>query len=129
MSGKGRAQELIRSTAIVAVLLSTLTAVAFDQEKEASPTARVRVIARCGYHFDFRKCQLKVASFKRKGDATNLASYFWFGSAYGVPYGTYEANMYFADAWPAVQIGRVIEVSQPDVRLVVDLRPQPEREQ
>jgi hypothetical protein len=125
-----RSQSMVRIAAATAVFACSLTTPATAQEKTVplweARTATVRIMALCGHDFDFRRCNLKLSNFRRGGDATNLAGRFNFGSGSGIPYGTYEAAGYFADAWPALQISLgTVDVSQPDVLVVVDLRPLP----
>jgi hypothetical protein len=122
---------VVRIAAPMAALACSLTLTGAAQEKAMhlgeAKTATVRIIALCGIpeKIDFR-CNLKMWNFRNDSEGVNLAGRFRFGSGSEIPYGRYEAVAYFEDAWPAIPILLgTVEVSQPDVLAVVDLRPQP----
>jgi hypothetical protein len=113
--------------ATMAAAACSLTSMAAAQATHfgEARTATVRIVALCGVKIDLR-CNLKLFNFRKDGKETDLAGRFHFGSGSEIPYGTYQATAYFEYAWPAMPIALgTIEVSQPDVMVVADLRPQP----
>ena len=116
-------RRILRFMATIAAVTYLLNAQIAGQKEASYKVATVSIVPICGIQTEFRRCRLEVASFKEQVGNSDLANCFWLGSGSGVPYGTYDATFYFADAWPVVPIRRTITVSQPDVRWVIDLRP------
>jgi len=124
-----RLRGVVRTAAAMVAFTASLTSTAAAQQKVKrlgeAHTATVRIVALCSNKIDFR-CNLKLFKFRDHAKGTDLADRFHFGSGAAVPYGTYEAIAYFEDAWPAIPIALgTVEVSQPEVLVVADLRPQP----
>jgi hypothetical protein len=88
------------------------------------PSSTVWIVPMCGADVDFRKCAPEVQSFKLKDTGIDFAGRFRFGPGSGIPYGTYQVAFYFADAFFSVPIVRTVNISQVNVRWVVDLRTQ-----
>ena len=117
-------QRSLRVVVAVAAVTFLFDATVFAQETMPHRVAAIKIIPLCGNQ-PVVTCKLEVMSFREKGSGTDQANRFWLGSGTGIPYGTYEAKLYFADAWPVVPIIRTVEISQPSFKWVIDLRPQP----
>jgi len=102
-----------------------------DAVRPQSATVRIAVMRDRGFDWISDLADMNVTLFQQKLGGPNFADRFFNGlrrnKAIGIPYGTYQLGVYLPDFWGAVY--QTVEVSAPDVLVLIDARIKPVRDE